>query len=434
MAVVQGGVGEVAAVWTPLAELQRWAANPRKNAQAVAAVAESISRFGFAAPILANRRTGEIVAGDTRFQAAVRLKLDAVPVRWLDLSEAEAHALAVADNKLGELADWDDAKLAAVLQELAQAGDAAVSGLGFGDVELRRLLAQADPLPGDGDVVPELRKWAPASSQPGRVYELGAHRLACGDSRDFQVWADLLAGQKLDLVWTDPPYGVALVGGCRELSEGERRAQGKATLSGDDLDEASFARLLEASLGQLAVFSRPGAVWYVAGPSGPMLFHWMRVLRALKVWRQTLVWEKDSFVLGRGDFHIRDETVLAGVVPAPEEFDSIVYGWNPGAAHEWHGGRRLDSVLRFARPKRSADHPSQKPVDLVQACLRWSSSAGDLVGDAFGGSGTTLIAAASEHRRARLVDVDPWYCDVIRRRWTAYAKANKLEPGSGGLE
>ena len=417
-------------------DLKPWGQNPRRNDLAVVEVVKSIERFGFSAPIVANRRTGEIIAGHTRWLAAQRLKLAEVPVRWLDLSAVEQKALALADNRLAEIATWDEQGLADVLREL-QAEDASLlASTGFEAGELAHLLA-LEPLPGDDDDVPELRKSQPAQSVSGVVYELGPHRLLCGDSTAAGVWAQvLLPSELVELVWTDPPYGVAYVGGYdgSDMSLEKRKAKGGSTLAGDDLSEAALGSLLSAALGSLAAVCRPGAPWYVASPPGPLFLQFGMVLHKLKIWRQTLTWVKSAHVLGRQDFHARAEAVFAGDVPVPDTAaDPVLYGWRPGAAHTWHGGRKQDTVLAFDRPRKSDLHPTMKPLALVQHCVRLSSAAGAIVGDAFAGSGTTLIAAASERRVARCIELDPWYCDVIRRRWTAWATAQKLEVGLGGL-
>lgn len=411
-----------AAEYVPVADLRPWVKNPRKNDPAVKAVADSIRRFGFGAPLLARRENGEIIAGHTRLKAAVKLGLAEVPVRYLDLSEAEAHALALADNKVGEIAEWDDDTLANVLRELEEQG-AALDGLGFSDAELKKLLATADhpdddeseePLP-----VPEEDE---AVSVLGEVYELGPHRLVCGDSRDAEAWAKLLPdGEKLRMVWTDPPYGVAVnaVESVEEAERLHRRRDGKVVLN-DVLTPEELAALLRGALGLASAHGVPGAAWYVASPPGPLFGVFGSVLHEMGVWRHTLIWSKDVFAFGRSDMHYRHEPIF--------------YGWTPGAGHYWCGRRDIDSVFEVPRPKRSKDHPTMKPVKLVRQHIEHSSEPGWIVGEPFGGSGTTLIASACTGRVARLIELSPAYCDVIRRRWTRWARANGQDPGAGALD
>lgn len=391
-------------------DLTPWAKNPRKNDPAVDAVADSIRRFGFASPILARVEDGRVIAGHTRLKAAIKLGMEAVPVRYLDLDDDAANALALADNKLGELAEWDDAALAEILSGL---GDGA-KGLGWDDDEIAALLAEADPAPDPEDDAPEVRE--EAVSQLGEVYQLGPHRLACGSSSDPEVWARLLGEERLQMVWTDPPYGVAYVGGDRNPTAPTYQSGGK--IENDDLSATDLRQLLTDTLGMTLAHTHPGAVWYVAAPSGPLFLEFGTVLQAFDVWRHTLAWVKNAAVFGRCDYHYRHE--------------SLFYGWTPGAAHLAPTDHTLTSVLEHDRPGPSDKaHPTMKPLSLVRDCIRNSSRPGWIIGEPFCGSGTTLLAAAAESRVCRAIELDPRYCDVIRRRWAKYAKENDLEVGDG---
>ena len=396
--------------WEPLDNLTPWAHNPRNNKKAIKEVAASIKRFGFAAPIVANRRDGTVIAGHTRLEAARSLKLTEVPVRWLDLDPAEAHALALADNRLGEIATWDDAKLAEVLAELRANDDTILAATGFSDDDLQRLGFGAknidrnepdtdddanDPLPG------------PASSQLGATYHLGPHRLFCGDSTKAATWDALFGKDRAEMVWTDPPFGVSYVGKTKD----------NLTIENDQLDEQALQHMLQQALERAFAYTAPGGAWYIKAPAGPIFLAFAKVMAGLGVWRQTLVWAKSCMVLGRSDFHYRHE--------------AIFYGWHPGAAHRWRGDRKQDTILQFDKPARNPDHPTMTPPDLISYCLQQSSQAGDLVADCFGGSGSTMIAADQCGRVARLIEIDPRYCDVIRRRWWRYATANGLPVGDG---
>ncbi|MEM7517346.1 MAG: site-specific DNA-methyltransferase, partial [Planctomycetota bacterium] len=243
------------------------------------------------------------------------------------------------------------------------------------------------------------------TTQVGDVWLLGEHhRLICGDSTDPAVLAELMQGERASLVWTDPPYGVSYIGGTKD----------EMTIENDDLDLADLESLLEGAFGSAADACEPGAVWYVAAPAGPNFLPFAKRLSELGIWRQTLVWEKDSLVLGRSDYHYRHEAIL--------------YGWVPGAAHHAPKTRALDTILKFARPKSSPDHPTMKPVPLVQHCIETSSKPGGIILDPFSGSGTTLLAAESCARKARCIELDPRYCDVIVRRFEeATGKGTTLE-------
>lgn len=393
-------------------DLTPWAKNPRKNDPAVDAVADSIRRFGFASPILARLADGRVIAGHTRLKAAIKLGMEAVPVRYLDLDDDAANALALADNKLGELAEWDDAALAEILSGL---GDDA-KGLGWSDDEIAAMLADSEPAPEPEDDAPEVRE--EAVSVLGEVYQLGPHRLACGSSSDPEVWARLLGSERLQMVWTDPPYGVSIVGGNKDPRN--PAYQSGKSIENDDLASAELREFLTDTLGLTAAHCVAGSSWYVAAPQGPLFTEFSIVLgrEFLDIHRHTLVWVKSAFVFGRSDYHYKHEPIF--------------YGWVPGAGHYFVDDRTQASVLEFPRPGPSDKaHPTMKPLDLVRRCIRNSSRPGWLIGEPFCGSGTTLLAAAAESRICRAIELDPRYCDVIRRRWGKYARENNLEVGDG---
>ncbi|HET9954163.1 MAG TPA: DNA methyltransferase [Polyangiaceae bacterium] len=428
----------VAAEWVPLSTLRAWARNPRRNEAAIPQVRDSLIRFGWGRPLVVRSANRELIIGHTASAAAAQLaelwadpKYDErcendaslrkdrwhpeairtaetgfVPVRFKDVSESDAHRLAVADNKLGEIAEWDALGLAALLQEFGEQGAAEA---GFSAEEFAKLLGGIEPAKGEDDDPLELPPKGKAISRPGEVYELGPHRLICGDSRNPKVWAKLLGKERLHIVWTDPPYGVDYVGKTKEALK----------IENDALTEEQLLELLRASLGAAAAMCMPGAAWYVASPGGPLFHTFGTVLKELGIWRHTLTWVKDVFVMGRCDYHYKHEPIF--------------YGWEPNGKHYWCGARNFDTVLEFERPKRSTEHPTMKPPELIQHCIRNSSKPGQLVGDGFGGSGSTLIAAAREGRKARLVELDPRYCDVIRRRWTRFAESGGMTPGAGAL-
>ena len=400
---------KAAATWEEISSLTPWDQNPRINDGSVLHVAKSIERFGFGAPIIARQSDRVVIAGHTRLKAAKKLGLDKVPVRFLDLDPAQSRALALADNKLGELADWNNDMLRSILTDL-QDEEFDLDGLGWSEDELDALIQQGDPMTdGDADEAPGLT--TDIHSKLGEVYELGPHRLVCGDATTAEAWDLLLPGNEmLRAVWSDPPYGVAYVGKTKDA----------LTIENDDLNEEALLELLDNSLGHAFHACEVGAAWYVASPPGDLFYVFATALKKLEVWRHTLTWVKDRFVMGRCDYHYRHE--------------AIFYGWKPGGPHYWSGRRDLDTLLMFNRPDKNKHHPTMKPVALIEHCLENSSQPGWLVGDPFGGSGSTLMACARLGRRARLIELDPQYCDVIRRRWTMFANLNGVDPGSGQLE
>lgn len=401
--LVDGGVveGEPGAIWVAIEKLTPWIKNPRAIKKAdVNECAESIKRFGFAAPIVARKANGEIAAGHKRVMAAKQLGMRFVPVRYVDLTEDEAHAYAIADNRMTENTGYNHAVLGEVLADL-QSKQVSIAGLGFKPADLHRIIRTAQGGVHDDDV-PAVGKEEDAITKRGDVWLLGPHLLFCGDSTQASSF-DFLERRPVDMVWTDPPYGIDVVGGDRATPAEQRRQDGQKTIDGDGIDDEKLLSLLRESLGCAFANSNAGASWYVAAPPGPTLFLFAVVLRDLKVWRQTLTWVKDALVPGRSDYHYRNEVLF--------------YGWKPGAGHMRVSDRTQDSVWEIPRPKRSPDHPTMKPVELVARAIRNSSEPGQVVLDPFGGSGTTLIACEHEGRVARLIELSPAYCDVIRTRW-----------------
>lgn len=411
---------EAAAVWVKIEDLTPWERNPRHNDEAAKDVAASIKRFGFGAPVVARKADGMIIAGHTRIKAAQLLGLEEVPVRYLDLDPADAQLLALADNKLGELAEWDEEELAAILRDL-DIGEA-TEGLGFSEEELSRLLdSMEDAAPVVDDDVPELDEEGEPDSQPGVVYELGPHRLMCGDSTSAEDVGRLMGGERANMMLTDPPYNVAL--GMNETPE-QARARNRRTdgkfVTNDHMPDDEFLAFLTSCFRLGFDFLKPGASFYIwhADSEG---FNFRGAVRECgeKV-RQCLIWTKDVLVMGRQDYQWQHEPCL--------------YGWKEGGPHAWYSDRKQTTLLRFDRPFRNQEHPTMKPVDLFAYLVGNSSAPRDLVYDPFLGSGTTLIAAASLGRVCYGMEISPRYCDVIRRRWTRYARDNNLDPGPGALE
>ena len=393
-------MNEPAAEWVNIGELTPWAANPRKNDHAVKQVAASIERFGFASPIIA-RPTGEVIAGHTRLKAAQQLKLEEVPVRYLDLTDTEARALAIADNRLGELAEWDDEGLAEVMRSIqADGGD--LGDLGWDDEALAEALGD-EPAPPADDEAPEVQ--AEVHSRVGEVYELGPHRLICGDALDSTTLDVLLAGRRVGLTFTDPPYGVSFQSG---MSKG-----GTATrfdkLANDD-------KILPVA----------PVVWERMGDNSAA-FIWTSH-QVYPVWRAqfadyykgTVIWSKGGGGIGdlEGSYATDYEMALFCV-----KGRALRRTKRTGAV--WSIGK--DSANSYL-------HPTQKPIALAAKATLDFSDKGDVVLDLFGGSGSTLMACASTARVAAIVELDPRYCDVIRRRWTRYATENNIDPGPGALD
>lgn len=395
----------------PIERVKPYSGNPRNNAAVIDKVAASLAEFGWQQPIVVDREF-VVVAGHTRLAAAQKLGHATVPVVVADaLSPAQVRAYRLADNRVGQDAEWDDDKLAVELAALEECGYN-LTLTGFTDSEIGVLLTghAGGLLPGvDPDDVP-----APPETlqtRRGDVYEMGPHRLVCGDATDRAAWDALMRDDLGAMVWTDPPYGVAYVG------------QRGMKIANDDLPLEETANLLRASLGLAAAFTSPGSPWYVAAPHGPAFLAFATVGHELGWWRQTLVWVKDVFALGRSDYHYRHEALMVGEQTGADgpvrHYAPIGYGWHQDGAHLWHGGRKQDTVWEVPKPRANRDHPTMKPVALIERAINNSSDPGAIVIDPFGGSGSTLIACEEVNRAARLLELDERYCDVIVARWEA---------------
>lgn len=396
---------DVAAEWVALDELTPWAGNPRRNDIAAAKVAVSIKRFGFGSPILA-RRNGEIIAGHTRLKAAEMLGLKRVPVRYLDISEKEARLLALADNKLGEVAAWNAPMLAEILSDYGLE-DAEFAG--WDSMDLGKLADEVidfGPLEStevEEDEVPE----PPADpvTKLGDVWTLGDHTLVCGDSTDPAVLALLVGETRSGLMVTDPPWGVSVVGGTRDARRRcYQRGHKRKRIANDDLTGSQLADFLGEAYSVAAETLRPGASWYVWYAGTETVAH-VTAAQKLGGFRHVLVWVKPSFVFGRADYHYRHEPCL--------------YGWTPGAAHVWLGDRKQSSVFEVGRDDDMArlTHPTAKPVALFAVPVANHLKPGEAILDIFAGSGPAFSAAEQSGRRCFGVELDPAYCDVIVERW-----------------
>jgi site-specific DNA-methyltransferase (adenine-specific) len=383
---------EIAAVYVHPETLKPWEQNPRDNDEAVGKVAKSIERFGFASPIIARRADGRIIAGHTRLRAALQLGLDEVPVRFMDLDDQSASALALADNRIGEVATWNGDGLSEILADL-EANAVDLDALGWSPDELADLLTPTFEPDGSEDDVPEMQ--AEVHSQPGEVYELGPHRLVCGDCTDPKVWDAVMQGDSADVVLTDPPYG---------LGDVETTKNDYATY------EDTRENLIKLAAAWLPIArDRSPVVVFTPGNAGARAY-------PDPIW--TMAW-----------------FTPAGAGSGPWGFccwqPILCYGADPSLSSG--NGRRPDAIVH-TESSADVDHPCPKPTNLwIWMVERLTFKRSEIIFDPFGGSGTTMIACASTGRVARLIELDPRYCDVIRRRWTAWADKHGQDPGSGAL-
>ena len=372
-------------------DLIPYALNSRTHSdEQVAQLAASIREFGFTNPILIDQDSN-IIAGHGRLLAARKSKMDQVPaVVVTGLDDRKRRALVIADNKLALNAGWDEEALRVELEDLA--GDFGEL-MGFSEDELVDLLRGDEATEGltDEDAVPDAPE-VPVTVE-GDVWVLGRHRLMCGDSTSIEHLERLCEEQLVDMWLTDPPYNVAYEGGTKE----------KLTIQNDSMTDDSFRTFLRDSYSAADAVMKKGAVFYIwhADSEG----YNFRGAAADIGWpiRQCLIWKKSSLVMGRQDYHWIHEPCL--------------YGWKEGAAHLWATDRRQTTILEFNKPHRNGEHPTMKPVELFEYQMLNNTKGSDIVLDSFAGSGTTAIACEKHGRNARLMELDPKYCDVIIKRW-----------------
>ena len=383
----------------PVERLIPYARNARTHsAEQVAQIAASIAEFGWTSPILAGS-DGIIIAGHARLQAARKLGMTEVPVIILDhLSEAQRRALVIADNSLALNAGWDEEMLRVELDALRE-DDFNLELLGFADDEIEALLAEpVAPVAGntDDDAVPETPETA--VTVPGDVWLLGGHRLLCGDATQMEAVEKVLAGDLADMVFTDPPYNVNYGATMKDKLRGKKRV-----IKNDNLGDGFEQFLRDACTNLLAVTK--GAVYICMSSSE--LHTLQRTFReAGGHWSTFVIWAKNTFTMGRSDYQ--------------RQYEPILYGWKEGTEHFWCGARDQGDVWFVKKPVVNDLHPTMKPVELIERAIRNSSKSRDIVLDPFGGSGSTLIACEKTGRQARLIELEPKYCDVVVRRFQEF--------------
>jgi len=384
----------------PVERLIPYARNARTHSDdQVAQVAASIAEFGFVNPILVGP-DGVIIAGHARLLAARKLRLTEVPVLVLGhLTETQRRALVLADNRLALDAGWDEEMLKVELESLREDGfDLDI--VGFTDEEIEDLLRDPEQVVEgntDEDTAPELPETA--VTVPGDVWVLGEHRLLCGDSTQIEAVEKVLAGGLTDMVFTDPPYNVNYGATMKDKLRGKKRK-----IANDNLGAGFEQFLRDACVNMLAVTK--GAIYICMSSSELHTLH--RVFtEAGGHWSTFVIWAKNTFTMGRSDYQ--------------RQYEPVLYGWKEGTDHFWCGARDQGDVWFIKKPVANDLHPTMKPVELVDRALRNSSKSRDTVLDPFGGSGSTLIACERSGRQARLIEMEPKYCDVIIRRWQEYS-------------
>jgi DNA modification methylase len=362
-------------------------------------IKESLQRYGAARSIVIDEEN-RILAGNGTINGAKaagirRVRIiesegdEVIAVRRTGLSEEQKVGLALADNRTSDLSEWD-------LEMLHRLSEEHELDPWFNQDDLDELLnvVEVDPVEGntDPDAVPD----APEEpiTKPGDLWILGNHRLLCGDSTNPQHLQRLMDGQLADLWLTDPPYNVDYEGGTG------------LKIQNDNMADGEFRQFLCDVYSTANQVLKPGAAFYIwHADSEGYNFRGAAQDNGWKI-RQCLIWLKSSLVMGRQDYQWKHEPCL--------------YGWTDGAAHTWNSDRKQTTILEFDKPKKNGQHPTMKPVDLFQYQIDNSTKPNQLVLDSFGGSGTTIIACERIRRHARLMELDPAYCDVIVQRWSEF--------------
>ena len=376
-----------------VSELSLDPSNVRKHSRRnLDAIKASLRKFGQQKPIVVDAK-GIVLAGNGTLTAAKELGWTEIQATRTELAGVEATAFAIADNRTAELAEWDD-NLDDVLKSLLGAGQD-LEDLGFSESELAKI---SSDLVGDSgldaepqvDKSDELRvKWGVES---GQLWQLGEHRLLCGDSAKVEDARRVMGGGLADMVITDPPYGVAYVGKTKDALKVEN----------DDVDEETLAKMCKQWFDAADEVSRAGAYWIATVPAGPLHGVFFNDWKARGYLRQVMVWNKDSMVMGHSEYHYKHEPIL--------------FGWKPGERLK-NSDRTKTTVWDFARPKASREHPTMKPIEMWAYAIGNHTERGNSVYEPFSGSGTTIIACEQLGRKARAIEISPNYVAVALQRW-----------------
>jgi len=386
-----------------VSELIPYARNSRTHSEEqVAQIAASIKEFGWTNPILVDGE-GVIIAGHGRLMAARKLGYTQVPtIELKDLTETQKKAYIIADNRLALNAGWDNEMLTIELNELLADGFA-LDILGFDTKELDALL-EPEMLEGltDEDAVPDVPE--EPKTRLGDIYELGNHRLMCGDSTSIDAVDKLMNGQKSDMVFTDPPYGMSYGGGrAGAIGSNDGTVKKFGVIKNDDKTGNDLIQLIRDALVSAVTTTKAGASFYVCFPWRTYREFEEAINQCGLKTSACIVWDKKSIGLGLSNYRPQHEFIF----------------YSKGDA--WYGDKAQSDVWYMSRGATGKYvHPTQKPVELIEKALVNSAKSGDIVLDVFGGSGSTLIACEKQNRYARLMELDPKYCDVIVKRWEEF--------------
>lgn len=375
--------------------------NPRQiTEKQFSDLCDSIKRFGFQDPIIVNvneERHGIIVAGHQRRKAAEHLGLDELPCVEVDLTLEREREFNIRHNKNTGSFDMDALANFFDPEELKEYGfeDYELGVDGFDFEEEEKTEGVEDDFNEELPVEPK--------TVLGDLYELNGHRLHCASSTEVDAVEKLMDGKEFDCVVTDPPYNVAYEGKTKD----------KLTIKNDSMGDGDFYQFLLDFYTTFGSYTKKGGAWYVWFADVEIVNFTKSFVDADLKLSQVLIWKKQSLVMGRKDYHFIHEP--------------CIYGWKEGAAHNWYSDRKQTTVFEFERPSRNDIHPTMKPIPLIVYQIQNSSKEGQIIGDGFLGSGTTLIASEQTGRICYGQELDPKYCDVIVKRWVKYMKENNKE-------
>ena len=427
----------------PLSELTEFQGGLKKRSDDdLAKIERSIKQYGFATPFFVWKSEGKnkVLDGHGRLQTLKVMQargeiVPDLPVVYIDLPNEEA-----AKNLLLRICSTYGEMTAESVADFLDGLKVNLDDIKLPDGLLDLSAMQEETDTKDDDEAPATIMNEPAISKEGEIYELGDHRLICGDCTDVEVLTRLMGESKADLILTDPPYNVDYTG----------KTDDKLKIDNDKKSGAEFMQFLTKAFSSVFTGAKAGATFYIFYAHTRDKEFVNALADAGYAPREVLIWVKNNFTLSYSDYKWKHEPIM--------------YGWKDGASHNFYGALNLSTVfdrkkdiekmskeelkaelkriessipqdiIYEKKPSRNAEHPTMKPVELLTTFIKNSTKADDIVLDSFAGSGSTLIAAAKTGRIARLVELSPHYCDVIRRRWTKWAKENGYAVGTGGLE
>ncbi len=370
-------------------KLVPYARNARTHSkEQIKQLRSSMREFGFVNPVIVDKDLN-IIAGHGRVMAAKEENMMEVPCVFVEhLTDAQKKAYILADNRLAMNAGWDNEMLSIELAEL-QGGDFDLALLGFDDAELDTLLnANNDVQEDNFNVENELQN--PSFSKQGDIWQLGKHKLICGDSTNEETYIQLMSDEKANLVVTDPPYNVNYEGSAGKIKN-------------DNMTNDNFYQFLfDAFSSMEKVMASDSSIYVFHADTEGINFRKAFVDSGFYL-SGTCIWKKQSLVLGRSPYQWQHEPIL--------------FGWKKKGKHQWYTGRKESTIWEFDKPRKNGDHPTMKPVPLIAYPITNSSLSNCIVLDPFGGSGSTLIACEQTDRICRTIELDEKFCDVIVKRY-----------------